>query len=208
MKFDKIMKKLIYLAIVAIAMVACTSKEQKAEALIKDYLKMSLLKPETYRPVKTILRKANSPYDDLDLLKEVKQLQDIALEYNLTEAHIRDAKTKMALNNGSFQSAYTRNEYQEAKEKYDKESAKLEELKTKGKKLYEKVLTKLKSNPEHVGYKAFHNFRADDNAGNTYIGNVIALFDKDMERVTYMFEMEEYDALQKYIKEGILKEEE
>ena len=36
---------------------------KKTEALIKDYLKMSLLKPDTYKPVKTILREANSPYD-------------------------------------------------------------------------------------------------------------------------------------------------
>lgn len=201
------MKKLFYLALIAIALSACTSKEKKAEALIKDYLKMSLLKPDTYKPVKTILREANSPYDDLDLLKEVKQLQDIALEYDLTEAQAKNAKSSMALNSGSYQSAYTRNEYQEAKEKYDNANAKIEELKAKGKNLYEKIAKKLKSTPELIGYKAFHNFRADDNNGNTYIGNVIALFDKDMERVTYMFEMEEYDALQKYIKEEIQKEE-
>ena len=125
----------------------------------------------------------------------------------MKEAHIRNAKSRMSLNSGSFQSEYTRNEYQEAKEDYDKATAESEELKVKGKNLYEKVVAKLKSNPEMIGYKAFHNFRADDNDGNTYIGNVIALFDKDMERVTYVFEMKEYDDLQKYIKEEILKEE-
>ena len=204
------MKRLIYLAylaIVATAVAACSTPEQKAEALIKDYLQLSLLKPETYKPVKTILREANSPYDDLDLLKEVKQLQDIAWEYDLKEAHIKNAKSRMSLNSGSYQSAFTKNEYQEAKEDYDKATAESEELKIKGKNLYEKVVAKLKTKPEMIGYKALHNFRADDNAGNTYIWNVIALFDKDMDRVTYVFEMDEYDKLQKYIKEEILKEE-
>ena len=201
------MKKILCFALMAMLVAACSTPEKKAEALIKDYLKLSLLKPETYKPVKTILREANSPNDDLDLLKEVKQLQDIAWEYDLTEAQAKNAKSSMAINSGSYQSAYTRNEYQEAKEKYDNANAKIEELKAKGKNLYEKVITKLKSTPEQIGYKAFHNFRADDNNGNTYIGNVIVLFDKDMEKVTYAFEMEEYDALQKYIKEEILKEE-
>ena len=203
----KDMRKILCFVLMAMLVAACSTPEKKAEALIKDYLKMSLLKPDTYKPVKTILREANSPYDDLDLLKEVKQLQDMALEYDLTEAQVRNAKSMMALNSGSYQSAYTRNEYQEAKEKYDNANTKIEELKAKGKNLYDKVVTKLKSNPEQIGYKAFHNYRADDNSGNTHIGNVIVLFDKDMERITYVFEMEEYDALQKYIKEEILKEE-
>lgn len=201
------MKRIVFLALIAVSLAACTSKEKKAEALIKDYLKISLLKPDTYKPVKTILREANSPYDDLDLLKEVKQLKDIALEYDLTEAQARRAKSMMAFNSGSYQSAYTRNEYQEAKEQYDNANAKVEELKAKGKNLYDKVVTKLKSNPELIGYKAFHNYRADDNSGNTYIGNVIVLFDKDMEQVKYVFEMDEYEELQNYIKEEILKEE-
>lgn len=67
----KYMKKLVYLALIAFAFAACSTPGQKAEALIKDYLQMSLLKPETYKPVKTILREANSPYDDIELLKEL-----------------------------------------------------------------------------------------------------------------------------------------
>jgi len=201
------MKKILCFALMAMLVAACSTPEKKAEALIKDYLKLSLLKPETYKPVKTILREANSPNDDLDLLKEVKQLQDIAMKYDLAEDEVRRAKNLMALSSGPYQSAFAKNNYEEAKEDFDKANAKIEELRTKGKKMYDDVVTKLKSTPELVGYKALHNFRADDNNGNTYIGNVVAFFDKDMERVTYVFEMDEYDALQKYIKEEILKEE-
>lgn len=61
--------------------------------------------------------------------------------------------------------------------------------------------------PELVGYRAFHNFRADDNVGNTSIGNIITFFDKDMTQLTYILEESEYEALQEYIKEEILPEE-
>ena len=128
------MKKLVYLAIIAISLAACSSPEKKAEVLIKDYLKISLLKPETYKPVKTFLREANSPYDDIELLKEVKQLQDITMEYDLTESEVRRAKTLMALNSGPYQSDLDKSKYEDAKEDYDKANAKIEELKTKGKK--------------------------------------------------------------------------
>ena len=48
------MKKIFYLALVAVIMVACgQSQEQKAEVLIKESLKKTLYKPETYKPVET-----------------------------------------------------------------------------------------------------------------------------------------------------------
>ena len=80
-------------------------------------------------------------------------------------------------------------------------------MKTKKAKLLDDITTKLKKTPDLVGYRAFHNFRADDNTGNTSIGNIIVFFDKDMKQVTYILEESEYEALQEYIKEEILLEE-
>ena len=60
-----IMKKIFYLALVAIVMVACgQSQEQKAEYLIKESLKKSLYKPETYKPVETKVDSAFAPCHD------------------------------------------------------------------------------------------------------------------------------------------------
>ncbi|MBO7115883.1 MAG: hypothetical protein J6V87_02410 [Prevotella sp.] len=48
------MKKVLYLILVLIVLAACSqSPEQKAEVLIKDSLKKSLYKPDTYKPVDT-----------------------------------------------------------------------------------------------------------------------------------------------------------
>lgn len=200
------MKRLIYLAIVAIALAACTSKEQKAEKLIKDVIIPNLYKPDTYKPVKTVVSEAYLPYDDPDLWQDVKKLKDMAWEVEYSEFQIKSAKSSMA-NWSDSHSAYGKNQYNEAKEKYNKESAKLEELKTKGRKLYEKVESKLQSEPEFIGYKAIHNLRADDNDGNTLIVNVVAILDKDMKQIIGGLELEDYNEIQKYIKEEFLKEE-
>lgn len=181
------MKKILLFVLMAMLVAACSqTKEQKAEALIKDYLKISLLKPETYKPVKTFLKEANSPYDDIELLKEVDELKEVTKELERSDWWIPSEKSG---------------------EMYDKAIAKFERMKTKKAKLLDDITTKLKKTPDLVGYRAFHNFRADDNTGNTYIGNIIVFFDKDMKQVTYILEESEYEALQEYIKEEILLEE-
>lgn len=116
------MKKLVYLALIAVALAACSTPGQKAEALIKDYLQMSLLKPETYKPVKTILREANSPYDDIELLKEVDELKEVTEELERSEWWIPS---------------------EESGEKYDKAIAKFERMKTKKTKLLDDITAKL-----------------------------------------------------------------
>lgn len=119
------MKKLVYLALIAVALAACSTPGQKAEALIKDYLQMSLLKPETYKPVKTILREANSPYDDIELLKEVDELKEVTEELERSEWWIPS---------------------EESGEKYDKAIAKFERMKTKKTKLLDDITAKLEKN--------------------------------------------------------------
>jgi len=96
---------------------------------------------------------------------------------------------------------------EESGEKYDKAIAKFERMKTKKTKLLDEYNSQIGKKPELVGYRAFHIFRADDNVGNTSIGNIITFFDKDMTQLTYILEESEYEALQEYIKEEILPEE-
>ena len=59
------MNKIFYLVLFAMVMVSCSkSKEQKAEALVKESVKKVLFKPETYKPVETKVDSAFAPYDD------------------------------------------------------------------------------------------------------------------------------------------------
>ena len=195
-----IMKKIFYFALLAIVMVACgQSQEQKAEYLIKESLKKSLYKPETYKPVETKLDSAFAPYDDPAFFEELAELGKMNSEYEELESKAKHAKSSMAIWSGPYMSAYGRNEYQEAKSDYEEANAKLEKLKTKGRKQFEKIANMLQVSNKFIGYKAVHNYRADNNAGNTLIGNTIFFIDKNFEEITYSMEVDEYNQVQEAI---------
>ena len=195
-----IMKKIFYLALVAIVMVACgQSLEQKAEYLIKESLKKSLYKPETYKPVETKVDSAFAPYDDPAFFEELAELGKMNSEYEELESKAKHAKSSMAIWSGPYMSDYGRNEYQEAKSDYEEANAKLEKLKTKGRKQFEKIANMLQVSNKFIGYKAVHNYRADNNAGNTLIGNTIFFIDKNFEEITYSMEVDEYNQVQEAI---------
>ena len=191
------MKKFINLAFLTLVLVACNqSQEQKAEVLIKESLKKSLYKPETYKPVETKVDSAFAPYDDPSFFEELAELGKMNSEYEELEEKAKRAKSSMAIWSGPYQTAYGRNEYQEAKEEYDEANAKIDKLKTKGKKQYEKVISMLQGERKFIGFKALHNYRADNNAGNTLIGNTIFFIDENFTEVQYSMEAEEYNQVQ------------
>ena len=206
------MKKIFYLALVAIVIVACKqSQEQKAEYLIKESLKKSLYKPETYKPVETKVDSAFAPYDDPTFFEELAELGEMNSEYEELESKAKHAKSSMAIRCGPYMSAYGRNEYQEAKSDYEEANAKLEKLKTKGRKQFKKIANMLQVSNKFIGYKAVHNYRADNNAGNTLIGNTIFFIDKNFEEIKYSMEVDEYNQVQEAIssfKEQIEEEDE
>lgn len=194
------MKKVLYLTLALIVLVACgQTQERKAEALIKEYLKKTLYKPDTYKPVDTKVDSAFAPYDDPKFFDELAELGKMNSEYEILVDKAKSAKSSMSIWSGPYQTSYGKNEYQEAKEKYDEANAKIERLKTKGKKQYEKLVVMLQGSRKFIGYKAVHNYRADNNAGNTLIGNTIFFIDKNFEEITYSMEVEEYKEVQKAI---------
>ena len=78
------MKKFIYLSFLTLVLVACSqSQEKKAEALIKESLKKSLYKPETYKPVETKVDSAFAPYDDPAFFEELAELEKMKAEEDL-----------------------------------------------------------------------------------------------------------------------------
>ena len=196
------MKNCWYLALFAVIVVACgQSQEQKAEILIKESLKKSLYKPDSYKPVETKVDSAFAPYDDPAFFEELAELGKMNSEYADLEKKAKLAKTSMSIWSGSYQTSFGRNQYQDAKEEYNEANAKIEKLKTKGRKQYKKVANMLQGNRKFIGFKAVHNYRADNNAGNTLIGNTIFFIDKNFEEVTYSMEVEEYNQLQEAIEQ-------
>lgn len=194
------MKKFFYLALVAVMMVACSqSQKQKADVLIKESLNKTLYKPETYKPVDTKVDSAFAPYDNPKLFEALIELGKMNAEYVELEEKVKDATTSMSIWSGPYQSAFGRNQYQEAKQEHDEANAKMEKLQTKGKKQYEKVAQMIQGDRRFIGYKAVHNYRADNNAGQTLIGNTIFFIDKNFEEIVFAMDVEEYNQVQEAI---------
>lgn len=193
------MKKILYLPFLALVLVACgQSKEQKAEALIKESLKKYLYKPETYKPVETKIDSAFAPYDDPAFFEEIAELMKINSDYEDLKQEAKQAKYEME-EWSAYLASFGKNEYERAKEKYDDANAQMEKLKTKTKKITDKLKTRINAGRKFIGYKAAHNYRADNNAGETLIGNAVFFFDEKFSEVTFSMEAEGYNQIQEAI---------
>ena len=180
-------------------LVACSqSKEHRAEALIKENLKKSLFKPDTYKPVETKVDSAFAPYDDYTFFEELIKLGQLNHDYEELKKKAKHAKSSMAIFS-DYQSPFGKNQYQEYKKEYEEAIDKIEKLDTKGRKQSEKVAAMLQGERKFIGYKAVHNYRADNNSGNTLIGNTIFFFDKEVSQVIYSLEVNEYNQIQEVI---------
>lgn len=189
-------------------MVACSqTPEQKAEVLIKDQLKKTLYNPDTYKPVDTKVDSAFAPYDDPETFAAIKDLMTVSNEAMSLEEEMQDNKKHMAIYSGPYQSALDKIEYAEAKEKLEENSAQHEKMMKKVQEKMQDVVAKFKAERKFIGFKAIHNFRADNNAGNTLIENQIFYMDKDMNNIIYTMGEDEYKEMQyaiKRVKEEIL----
>lgn len=171
--------------------------EQKAEALIKEQLQKNLYHPDTYAPSETQLDSAFAPYDDPNFYEKTLKLAKLGVAINKFDSEASFEKSNMAISSGPYQTAYDRNSYREAKDKYDKAIAKRQKAKEEAAKLGEE-LKKMKEQKEtFIGFKAIHSYRANNNAGQTLSGKAEFLFDKDMKEViaTYDMDSEEYQAV-------------
>ena len=190
------MKKVLYLILVLIVLAACSqSPEQKAEVLIKDSLKKSLYKPDTYKPVDTKVDSAFTPYDDPKVIEEVNNFISLTNDAMSLEEEIKKYKKKMALWSGPDRSEYSKNEYNEAKEQYESNSKVLDKKIEKVKESMQKLSSMVNGKKNFICYKATHNYRADNNAGSTLIGNTVFIIDKDFKEVLYSMELDDYEEM-------------
>ena len=105
----------------------------------------------------------------------------------------------MSIWSGPYMTNYGKNEYNEAKAEFEEANEQMEKLRDKGRKKYEKIASLIMGERRFIGYKAIHNYRADNNAGNTLIGNTIFFIDKEFEHIIYSLDVEEYNQVQEAI---------
>lgn len=198
------MKKVI-IALFALSafMVSCQkSNEDKAADLIKDCMNKSLYHPETYEGVETELDSAFAPFDSPEFFEKTLKVAKIGVEISQAEEEMKDAKSSMAIWSGPYQTAFGKNEYQEAKDKYDTANANKEKATEKAQQLAEQLKAELAKKTTFIGFKARHKYRANNNAGNTVFGEAKFVFDKELTKVIAEYDMEgeEYLAVQQLYK--------
>lgn len=169
----------------------CKSPEDKANALIEKDIKKVLYHPETYDPTETLVDSAFTPFDDPVFYDKTVQLCKLGMTIDEYDRNMKSAKSSMSIWSGPYQSAFGRNEYQEAKEKYNENAENKKNAEKKVKRLADELKAMLDKEQRFIGFKARHRYRANNNAGQTVFGEIMYLFDKDMNNIVASYDMDE-----------------
>ena len=201
------MKDVFFLALVALGFTSCVkSPEHKANVLIEEHVKSYLFKPDTYENVSTHIDSAFTPYCDPAFHEMLFKLKKIAKDTDKCDRKIEEEKRE-ASQAKSFMTIYcdgygahSRNEYQKYKEEYEEHNRKMEEhikkkdeLIAKVTKLYKKIQVELSKKPQFIGFQAIHRYRADNNRGQTMLGNSYYVFDKDFSQILLVYDTDSED---------------
>lgn len=189
-------------AIVAIFTSCQKSSEDKIKVLVSDRMNKTLYHPDTYEGVETEVDSAFTPFDAPEFYEKTLKMAKLGAEISQYDEETKDAKSSMSIWSGPYQTAFGRNEYNEAKEKYDNAVAAKESATKKVQALADELKKELDKEPVFIGLKARHKYRANNNAGQTVFGETKFLFNKDLTEVVAEYDMdgEEYAAVQQLYK--------
>lgn len=193
------MKRVLLGGLLVMLVVSCgKSPEDKAKALIEEEIKKVLYHSETYDPVETLVDSAFTPFDDPEFFNKTIQLCRLEMSIDECDRNMKSAKSSMSIFSELYQSAFVRNEYQEAKNEYDENAHKKKSAEIQVKKLADELKSILSKEKQFIGFKARHRFRANNNVGQTIFGEMMYLFDKNMNQIVASYDMdsEEYKAVQ------------
>lgn len=193
------MKRVLLGAALVVLFVSCAkSPEEKAKSLIEDDIKKVLYHPESYDPAETLVDSAFAPFDDPVFYEKTLRLCKLGMAIDRCNENMKDAKSSMSIWSGPYQSAFGRNSYQEAKDKYDNNAQEKINEEIKAKKLGNELKGMIDKGRKFIGFKVQHSYRANTNSGQTVFGKKLYLFDENMERIIASYDMDdvEYQTVQ------------
>lgn len=192
------MKRISIFGLLAVLLfTCCQTREEKADAQIKEALMPYLVKPDSYRPVETKLDSAFAPYDNPELLNTLGVLYGKLEEKRGLMDRLEEKESLMNAWSGGFVTEYSKRRYLGYKEEYDVLNGQYEKLNQKIQLQYAKVDSLVKVERQFIGFKATHNFRSDNNDGKTNIGNLFLVFDKDITEVRYIIDADQFGKLER-----------
>lgn len=189
----KILQYAILLVLAIVSFSACKSNEQKAAALIKDYMFKNLFDYESYEPIETSIDSAyNQPMMNSQIL--ALAFDSVEKEKEAEEHHkeYEDAsRTRDIWSGGWF--SYSTREYNKARKKAIELIASIE-----GTRASVRNLKQIKSMADtlssgFIGWSAIHSFRCNTQGGNKTIGNYLFIFDKSLKTILNVFDAHDED---------------
>lgn len=188
------MKRIVLIGFVTLAFIGCTlSPEKKATSLVEKVVKNSLYHPDSYDPIETVIDSAFAPFDDPEFYNKTLELSELSANIEQYNREMTDAKTSMALWNSSYGNAYMKAKYQEAEAEYDMCAKQIEVIQQKAEKLAAELWTQYNEGKQFIGWKATHNYRANNNAGQTLIGEGVFILDHDMTEILAGYNTDDND---------------
>lgn len=189
------MKKVFYIVISVLAVVACSSKEDKANKLIKDYMYKHLHDFKSYEAIETKVDTLyNTPFSSNECISLANTAYSV-LE-NMQEYGDKAERDEQSMDiwSGGWSST-SRNEYTKAykswlNNKINETTERITYL-TAAKELLEK--TKGLDGKEQVGWLVTHTFRSNTLGGNSSLGNYIFLMDKDFKSIIANYDEDDED---------------
>lgn len=185
------MKSLVFIFVTFFLLSCNLSKEDAAESLIAKAVKNNLVLPDSYDPIETKLDSAFSPIDDPELIDICVKTGEIAGDMLQYEHEKETSQSQMAIF-ASRSSEFERNEYRQAKEKYDNATRMLERYGKEIESMVQSKAAKIDTTRKFIGYKATHSYRAKNNAGQVVINKSFFYFDKDIKRITAQLDEDSY----------------
>lgn len=189
------MKNLL-LAIPFLLIVSCSSKEEKANELIKADMFKSLYDYESYQPIETII---DSSFIEAKKDSIVRGYAYLLIEnlniINKSLDKVESEKRSLDIWSDSY-SLYGRGQYLDHYRNIKKELADIKGYMTIANTLMFSIKTRADSlGTSFIGWEAKHKFRCKNKGGNPDIGNYLYVFDKDMKRITYKEDLEDKDII-------------
>ena len=201
------MRKVMISCAVLMFFASCSqSPEDKANVLIKESMKKTLYHAETYDPVETVVDSAFTPFDDPAFYEKTVKLCKLGMEIDKYERKAKNEKREIAHYQDMLQIMYSNSDKErlnQSQENYNNYLAKRSEAEDKAKKTAEQLKAELQKEPRFIGFKARHRYRAQNNGGQTVFGETKFLFDKEISKIVYGWDMDddEYKAVQALYKQ-------
>lgn len=187
------MKQILTLGLATLLLTACSmSPEKKASSIVEKAVKSSLYHPNSYDPIETVVDSAFTPMDDPDFFEKTLKLYELGIKMADCDLEMKNAKSSMMIWS-DLRDAFSKNEYNLCKEEYEMYAVKLETLQKKGEKLGEELKGIAEQGRNFIGWKVTHSYRAQNNAGQTLIGESVFILDPEMNQILASYNTDDSD---------------